>query len=448
MIFVKQIIKLIFIIAFFRGFLETYLNITPELSRSLCEVPILLLMMYVFVSQFSKLKVPGLIYLLIFVLISVISKFSNNMTFLQFLAFIRHYLIGIIFFYLILNLNIAEKDLKSIWKLVLFLIIVQIPIAVVKLLTMGAAETPMIGSIANLGGSISTILPMLGTVIFASFYFFYGERKNLLIIVGLLFCGFVGLKRAISIYLPLTFIITFLSYHFLEKKKNIASLFASNSVVFIMIMTPICFYLLVRLSPSLNQENQIWGSFDPGFTIDYMQSYETRSDYNELLGNRLEGTGRYNAWQAAQSFIQTSRYSYFKGIGPGYIESSALGGADEALSLISLGYGVAMIGGVRIFLQIGLIGLAAFLFFHVKIFMQILRKLQTRVHKSNNDVFVFIAFVSFFVFFIDILTYSPTMLIEPAIGFTFYFILALALKLNSNKNAIIVRKLTWLKCQN
>src|ERR1035437_10270805 len=127
MIFVKQIIKLIFIIAFFRGFLETYLNITPELSRSFCEVLILLLIMYVFVSRFSKLKVPGLIYLLIFVLISVISKFSNNIPSLLFLSFIRHYMIGIIFFYLILNLNIAEKDLKSIWKLVLFLIIVQIP---------------------------------------------------------------------------------------------------------------------------------------------------------------------------------------------------------------------------------------------------------------------------------------------------------------------------------
>jgi hypothetical protein len=371
---------------------------------------------------------------------SVISKFTNHIPFILFIAFLRHYLIGIIFFYLILNLKFTEKDLISIWKLVLFLIIIQIPFAVFKLLTIGAAETPMIGSIANLGGSISTILPMLGTVIFASFYFYKGSRKNLLIILGLLFCGFVGLKRAISVYVPLTFIVTFLSFHFLEKKKNIASLFASKTVVFVIISAPICFYLLVRLSPSLNQENKIWGSFDPGFTIDYMQSYETRKDYNELLGNRLDGTGRYNAWQAAQSFIHQSSYSVFQGIGPGYIESSANGGSDQALALMSLGYGVAMIGGVRIFLQIGFIGLAVYLFFHIKIFMQILRKFKYRVNKSNNDVYVFIALVSFFVFFIDILTYSPTMLLEPAIGFTFYFILALALKLNQSNNLIIERK--------
>jgi hypothetical protein len=440
MIFAKQIIKGIFIIAFFRGFLETYLKITPELSRLFCEIPIMLLMVYVFIFQFNKLKVPGFLYLLVFVLMSVVSKFANNIPLIMFVAFLRHYMIGIIFFYLILNLKFSEKDLFSIWNVVLFLIIVQIPIAVVKLLTIGAAETPMIGSIANVGGSISTILPMLGTVIFASFYFYSKSRKYLLIILGLLFCGFVGLKRAISIYLPLTFIVTFLSFHFMEKKKNVTSLLTSKGVVFIIVSAPVCFYLLVRLSPSLNEENKIWGSFNPEFTIEYMQSYETRSDFNEALANRLEGTGRYNAWQAAQSFIQTSSYSVFQGIGPGYIESSVLGGSDKALELMSLGYGVAMIGGVRIFLQIGFIGLAVFLFFHVKIFMQIMKKFKSRVHRSNTDKYIFIAVVSFFVFFTDILTYSPTMLIEPAIGFTFYFILALALKLNNSNNAIIERK--------
>jgi hypothetical protein len=198
--------------------------------------------------------------------------------------------------------------------------------------------------------------------------------------------------------------------------------------------------MLVRLSPSLNKENKIWGSFDPGFTIDYMESYETRKDYNELLGNRLDGTGRYDAWQAAQSYIHQGSYSVFQGIGPGYIESTVNGGSDQALARMSLGYGVAMIGGVRIFLQIGFIGLAVYLFFHMKIFMRIKRKFKYRVVKSNIDVYVFIAIVSFFVFFIDVLTYSPTMLLEPAIGFTFYFILALALKLNPSNNLIIKRK--------
>ena len=437
MTFVKKIIKGIFIIAFFRGFLETYSKITPEMSRSFCEVPIILLMVYIFFYQFNKLKVPGLIYLLIFLLMSVISQFANNIPFILFFSFIRHYLIGIIFFYVILNLKFTEKDLISIWKLVTFLIIVQIPFAVFKLLTIGAAETPMIGSIANVGGSISTILPMLGTVIFASFYFYYGSRKYLLIIIGLLFCGFVGLKRAISIYLPLTFIITYLSYHFLKKKKNIVSLLTSKTIVLIVISTPICFYLIVRLSPSLNMENKIWGSFDPGFTIEYMLSYETRSDYNELLANRLEGTGRFNAWQAAQSFIQKSSYSVFQGIGPGYIESSVLGSSDKALELMSLGYGVAMIGGIRIFLQIGIIGLIVYLLFHIQILIQIRRKYKLMDQQSNTNVYVFIAFVSFFVFFTDILTYSPTMMIEPAIGFSFYFILASALKFKSSNDEII-----------
>jgi len=438
--FIKFLIKLIFIVAFFRGFLETYLNIAPEISGSFCEALIVLLMIYVFFFQFNKLKIPGLPYLLIFILVSVVSKFTNHIPFILLISFLRHYLIGIIFFYLILNLKFAENDLISIWKLILFLIIIQIPFAVFKLLTIGAAETPMIGSIANLGGSISTILPMLGTVIFASFYFYNGSRKNLLIILGLLFCGFVGLKRAISIYVPLTFIITYLSFHFLEKKKNITSLFASKTVVLVIISAPICFYLLVRLSPSLNQENKIWGSFNPGFTIDYMQSYETRKDYNELLGNRLDGTGRYDAWQAAQTYIHQGSYSVLQGIGPGYIETTVNGGSDQALARMSLGYGVAMIGGVRIFLQIGFIGLAVYLFFHMKIFMRIMRKFKYRLVKSNIDIYVFIAIVSFFVFFIDILTYSPTMLLEPAIGFTFYFILALALKLNQSNNLIIERK--------
>jgi len=437
MTYVRHIIKGIFIIAFSRGFLETYLKIAPETSRIFCEIPIILFILLVVISQFAKLKLPGLIYLLIFIIMSVISMIDNNTPFTLFHTFIRHCLIGVTFFYLILNLKLSERDLISIWNLILILIIAQIPIAVIKLLTIGVSEGPMIGSIANLGGSISTVLPMLGTVIFASLYFYYRSKYNLLIIIGLLFFGFVGLKRAISIFLPLTFAITYLSFHFLEKKKNILTPIATKTVLFIIFTIPFCFYLLVRLSPSLNRENKIWGSFDLGFTIDYMQYYETRSDYNEILNNRLEGTGRYTAWQAAQNFIQHSKYSFLKGIGPGFIETTSLEGNYNSLEILSLGYGVGMIGGLRIFLQIGFIGLAVFLIFHAKIFILIMRKFKQKVRQSNTDVYIFIALVSFFVFFIDVLTYSPTMLIEPAIVFTFYFILASALKFKSSSDKII-----------
>lgn len=216
----KHIIKGILIIAFFQGFIETYLKISPETSRLIYESAILIMLFIVSVLHFKELKFPGLPYILIFIFISVLSLMSNHSPLLMLLIFLRRYLFGIIFFYLILNVKLSEKDLLSIWELIIVLFLIQIPVALIKLITIGAAETPMIGSIANLGGSISTILPMLGTVIFASFYFFNESKKYLLPIVGFLFFGFVGLKRAIIIFLPITFLLAFIFYYLLEKKES------------------------------------------------------------------------------------------------------------------------------------------------------------------------------------------------------------------------------------
>jgi hypothetical protein len=449
MTFVKQIIKVILILAFFQGFLETYLNIPPETTKFICEAFILVLWIYVFMFHFAELKLPSLVYFIIFILISVISLLSNHGPLLMLLVFVRRYLLGIVFFYLILNLKLSEKDLLSIWKLIFILFLVQIPIALVKLLTIGAAETPMIGSIANLGGSISTVLPMMATVIFASFYFYYGSKKNLLIILGFLFFGFVGLKRAIAIFLPLTFLFTYITYLILERTKGLSFIFNIKNVVLVLFSLPICFYLLVRLSPSLNKEDKIWGSFDSKFTVEYMQTYETRSDYSEKLANRVQGTGRFTAWQAANTFIQSSSFSPFLGMGPGVIETSSLfNDNDKTLELLSLGYGVSMIGGIRIFLQIGYIGLGIFILFNLNLFLKILKKYKNRDHESKTNVYLLIAICSFFVFFIDILIYSPTIITEPALGFSFYFFAASALKFtSSNKPVLRYKKILERKCR-
>ena len=88
--------------------------------------------------------------------------------------------------------------------------------------------------------------------------------KSWLFIAGLLLVGIATGKRAVILLFPLLFMV--LSVYVCKKKY-------SNRIWMIVAAAPFLFYLGVRLTPTFNPENKVWGSFDLEYMMNYTENY-------------------------------------------------------------------------------------------------------------------------------------------------------------------------------
>lgn len=416
----RVILISVFILAYLQGFLETYLQLTPSVTRALIDFGILILLFRSVAFRKSRIKYEGAFYLLLFLIVIMVSALYNNVSLIMDIVFFRKYYIYIFFFYAVRNLPFLKEDFRVVWRIILLLIILQIPVSVIKYFTIGVAEHPMIGSIANLGGAISTVLPLLATTIFITYFLLTRKLYYLFLILGMFLFGIVGAKRAVGFYLPLIIFLAFFSFQILVNKRRILSIFKLRVVVNLAIVFFVTLYFFIRVTPSLNPEKSHWGTFSPSFAYEYFQQYEHRE--GEISGEYIEGSGRGDAYSVALSYLQgKDLMSVMFGFGPGTIElTSLVEGNSERLTKMNLGYALSMIGATRTVIQVGIIGLLLWSCFHLRIFVLLLRRIRSfRLNKKYP--FLFIALCAFYVYFIDFYFYSPTIFLEPALALTFYF---------------------------
>ena len=144
------------------------------------------------------------------------------------------------------------------------LLIIQIILTLIKLVIFGTLES-IVGSISYVGGGEATIIPILGFMLLWLIKRGKFKIKDWIFVLGLLLIGFVSIKRAIWFIMP---IVVFLFMVYIPIKKiEISYLF------FAILLSPIIFYLGIRLNPTLNKENKVWGSFDYSYAVEYASTY-------------------------------------------------------------------------------------------------------------------------------------------------------------------------------
>jgi hypothetical protein len=123
----------------------------------------------------------------------------------------------------------------------------------------------IVGSIGFSGGAMSTTLPLLGFMYLWVIKNGNFSKNDWYFVLGLLFIGFVGYKRAIWFMMPILIAV----FMFYVRRKKIP-----NRILFFSIfMIPLVFYFGIRLNPTLNKEHEVWGSFDLDYTINYTREY-------------------------------------------------------------------------------------------------------------------------------------------------------------------------------
>ena len=226
--------------------------------------------------------------------------------------------------------------------------------------------------------------------------------KSWLFIFGLLFFGMAAAKRAIVALFPFFFLVFAM---FVAKKRY------KKGVVSVIILLPIFFYLGLRLTPSLNPEDKIWGSFDPEFALHYAEDYSVGKENSQ--GKREEGTGRVGAVIYISQKIMNI---------DGYTKESLTGyGLDRIVSTASkkdyynrdYNYGIdhrgSLTGYVRLYLSIGLIGVVLFFIYYCWYFHLI------QYGRLQLSMFVLVMY--------DFIFYGAQIVYQPLIAILFVFIM-------------------------
>ena len=306
---------------------------------------------------FSHLKKGDSIITLLFVLFSIsfgISSVNNNDTITIILSQYSRYLIAYCMWFLVRNEIYEPKyDNQILKNLTYDIVIMQIVISVGKFIIYGGKQLEgLVGSIAHTGGSDGTALPILCFIVL----WFYNQgkftNKDWLIVVGLMLVGFLAGKRAVWFIMPIV-MAGFMIY--VPKLRLNKALWAT------IIMAPLAFYFGVRLTPNMNPENQVWGSFDYEYALDFADKYQF-GDKTKPLDGKVEGRGGatialWTKFTADESLTESD----WLGIGLGSMYASDYDDFDK------LNTGIGMKGdatGVfQSFLTIGYVGIITTILF-------------------------------------------------------------------------------------
>ena len=411
-----NLIVLIFIISFSKGILEL-IGIQDTMIQLGIEFLILftILLGLSNILRNSKLIIPALISMIFIFITTFLSYLLTDVNNLQFVLYFRKLLLYILFFYALFNINITQIQKKKIIALLMILFIIQIPAALIKLFVLGGTLEKIVGTMSVTEGSLATIMPLFPIVYLISHYLEYKNNKDMFLVVLFIGIGLISNKLGILFYVIGLFAL--LSYLYARTRFFIPNFRLIKKLITSTFYALIIFSLFVSLNPRANPEHKVGGSID----IEYLQAFV--EDYQTLdLKSGVEGDGRFDApFVAFDRLYSAGITNILFGFGPGeIIQSSFLRYKNPLLEKYNIGYG-GRLGVVWILMQVGLIGLLLFTYFHFYLLKEMFKLYKLDVLTKDENIILLTGIGFSLIFFIDFFSYSSEILHSPGIALTYYF---------------------------
>lgn len=413
-------------LVFARGTLEI-LGLSMTLSRLLIEVVILLLFLKGFLSKRLSKSYPGLFWLVGFIAISALSLWVNGLSLPLLLLFLRDYLFILLLFYGLLNINLNAKEVDVLERLLVALFISQIFANIIKVLVLRDIIEPYIGSMANLGGSLTVMFALFGGAYCIALYLVTKQKVYLLWLLGFVLFSMLGGKRATVAYFPVLYLFIFAIHQKFIKKQTI---FSIRQWLLFSVMTLFIVYFSIRLFPSLNEEREVWGSFDLAYALDYSDRYMTTG------AGAIEAVGRLDApgYLLGNTFAD-GLDKFLIGYGTGHLIKSrfnpvlkAAGSQQDATEyLYGVGY-AARTTFLQLFLQVGMLGVVFYVGTVWRIFRFCLKKSKLHDNFKESSFIVLFSSGLCFLFFLDYFSYSVKFSTISSVGAVTFITLALFFK--------------------
>lgn len=285
------------------------------------KVAMLLLCLYVFVRQKayrSYQRKDGWI-IALFVLFSMeylwTALFYTQNTMTIVLSQYSRYVEAVLLYFVIKNAVYRRGQKEQLLRLFYDIGLMQIILSVLKFAVFREQIEGLVGSFSIPGGAMGTTIPILWFIVLWLYRKGQFGKWDWLYVLGLLFVGFTTGKRAVMFILPVVVFVFFVFVQGIHLKRYMIGVIA---------LVPLLFYLGVRLTPTLNPEHQVWGSFDWDYAIGYAEEYQfgkegVRGQAEEFKVEQLQYSGG----------VISARQRY--------IEADGRGGATIAIMKLLLG---------------------------------------------------------------------------------------------------------------
>lgn len=215
-------------------------------------------------SKFNQLWTGAFVLFTVAFFVAVSQSAGNTITiiFSQYARYLETYCL-----FFLLEDTICKRQ-KGQMLLLLFyqIFLVQILISALKFILFNGRQIEgLVGTMTIGGGAQGTIIPILGFIVL---WFYRNGRmtwRDWMFVAGLLLVGFTTGKRAVWFILPFI-IAAFMVY--------VQGIRLNKYIILGIAAIPVVFYFGARLTPTLNPENKVWGSFDLEYMFDYAETYQ------------------------------------------------------------------------------------------------------------------------------------------------------------------------------
>lgn len=384
-------------------------------GTQMMNIVTVLLSTYLFVQNKVWSFFPHFRYLIIaFVVFSLYFVFDNLLVHGDKLLFVfsQYSKYFVPFVCLLLFIYYARKDiiyLRYINHLIGALLLIQVGMSIYKFILIGHHWEGMVGTFGSVrGGGSGTGFPLVALCWVAiNSNMDIRKLKSWLFIASLLLLGIAAGKRAVILLFPILFMV--LSVYVCRKRF-------SNRVWMIVAAAPLLFYFGVRLTPTFNPENKVWGSFDLEYMMNYTENYamgevedgEEREHYTGRVGSAL------TFWNI---FTDVDNYSVQTWLGGGveraYTSSEDREAYDQYGKEFGLNHRGDVTGILMLYLAIGVLGVLMFIVYYWFLF---------RMVRYKRLKLVLFALVMF-----DFIFYNSTMIREPFVSLLMMFVIVYSL---------------------
>lgn len=262
---------------------------------------------------------------------------------------------------LMMKETIANGGLQSLFWVFWDLVVLQIYFSVFKMVLIGGYMEGWVGSLTGInGGGMGTALPLLGLILFAlKTDLKIRSLQDVAFLAGLLIIGFATGKRAVWILFPALFLMLGLYVY----KQRIA-----NKLFIALMVVPLVFYAGLRLSPTLNPEKKVGGSFDPDYALSYGLKYSAGIDKGHQ--DVQSGVGRIGALNWMWHRLEKSDQRAWLGSGLEYmVYADHENYSNKFYYQGILGRG-SITGIISMFMTLGMTGCILFILFILSLLLQ------------------------------------------------------------------------------
>jgi hypothetical protein len=428
------IIAIIFVLGFCKGVL-ILIGVFEPAIQLIIDILIIILffnsMLYVF--KHKKIIVVGFTVNIFLFIVIITSFLLTDVNDIQLLIFIRKFAIYYLFFYALFNINLDPIYKDKLLKLLMFLFVIQIPAAFIKLGVLGGTMEDYIGTMSIQEGSLATIMPLMAISFLITNYLEFKKVKYIIFILLFIAIGLISDKMGLLFYIILLFMV--LTYIFSKRYSDFLQINMTliRNILINTFFLIIIFAAFVSLNPRANPEHQIGGSIDIEYLIEFIADYQTLHE----KGSTIEGEGRFEAPVVALEKMRRGGYiNVLFGFGPGEIvKSSFTPYVKPLLEKYNIGYG-GRIGLVWMGMQIGLVGMVVFLLFHLLLLKKLLQVYNSESTNEKLGILTLTAIGFSVIYFLDFFTYSTEMIQNPGMATSYFFVIYYVLdEYNSEETA-------------